>query len=57
MKICKNNFNIVVYPVTACGLCAFGISTKECYWLDVFKKYSFNCGGVAVQSLSDIFKL
>lgn len=57
MKICKNNFDIVVYPVTTCGCCAFGMSTKTCIWISIFKKYSFNCGGVVIQSKSDIFIL
>jgi hypothetical protein len=57
MKICKNNFNVATYPVTSCGHCAFGTSTKTCFWVSVFKKYSFNCGGVVTQSMSDIFKL
>jgi hypothetical protein len=57
MKLCKNNFDIAVYPVTTCGLCAFGMSTKKCYWIDIFKKHSFNCGGAVTHLTSDIFKL
>lgn len=57
MKVSKNNFDIVVYPIATCALCAFGTNTKYCYWIDIFKKYSFNCGGVVTQSTSDIFKL
>lgn len=57
MKVCKNNFDIVICPVRSCKYCAFGISTQKCCWADIFKKYSFNCGGVVTQSTSDIFKL
>jgi hypothetical protein len=57
MKICKNNFDIVVYAVTTCDHCTFGRNSKDCCWVDIFKKYSFNCGGVVTQSTSDIFKL
>lgn len=57
MKICKNNFDIVVYPVSTCERCALGVIAKRCYWVDIIKNYSFDCGGVVAQSLSDIFKL
>lgn len=57
MKICKNNFDIMIYAVSSCKRCALGIGTKDCCWADIFKKYSFNCGGVVTQSTSDIFKL
>lgn len=57
MKVSKNNFDIVVYPVISCERCAFGKNSKDCCWVDIFKKCSFNCGGVVAQSLSDIFKL
>jgi hypothetical protein len=57
MKICKNNLDLIAYPVTSCEHCAFGISTQTCFWVSIFKKYSFNCGGVVTQSTSDIFKL
>lgn len=57
MKVSKNNFDIVVYPVSSCRQCAFGISTQKCWWADTFKKFSFDCGGAITPSLSDIFKL
>lgn len=57
MKICKNHFDIVVYPVSSCKQCAFGVNTQKCWWVDAFKKFSFDCGGVIIQSTSDIFKL
>lgn len=57
MKLCKNNFDIVVYAVTTCDHCTFGRNSKDCCWVDIFKKCSFNCGGVITQSTSDIFKL
>ena len=57
MKICKNNFNVIVYPVTSCNRCAFGASAKNCYWLSIFKKASLECGGTVVNSTSNIFKL
>lgn len=57
MKLCKNNFDIVVYPVSRCGLCAFGTNIKQCCWIDVFKKHSFNCGGAVTHLTSDIFNL
>lgn len=57
MKVSKNNFDIIVYAVTTCERCAFGRNSKECCWVDIFKKYSFNCGGVITQSTSEIFKL
>jgi hypothetical protein len=57
MKVCKNNFDVVLYVITACYNCAFGRSTRGCRWHDIFKKYSFDCGGVITSSLSDIFKL
>lgn len=57
MKICKNNFDIAVYPVTTCDLCVFGANTQQCCWRSIFKKYSFNCGGVITHLTSDIFTL
>lgn len=57
MKICKNNFDIVLYPVSSCNVCAFGSSTKNCYWLPLFKKASLMCGGTTVERISDIFKV
>jgi hypothetical protein len=57
MKICKNNFDIVVYPVGSCNHCAFGVSTQKCWWVDIFKKFSFDCGGAVTHLTSDIFKL
>jgi hypothetical protein len=57
MRICKNNFDILIYAVSSCKHCALGINTKECCWIDIFKKASFNCGGVTLSSLSEIFKL
>lgn len=57
MKVCKNNFDVALYVITACYNCAFGRSTRGCRWHDIFKKYSFDCGGVITSSLSDIFKL
>lgn len=57
MKIYKNDFDVVVYPVSSCKHCALGIGTKDCCWVDIFKKCSFDCGGVIIQSTSDIFTL
>lgn len=57
MKLCKNNFDVALYPVSSCGICAFGTSTKTCSWLRVFKKASLQCGGTTVERGSDIFKL
>ena len=57
MKVSKNNFDIALYPVSSCNVCAFGSCTKNCYWLPVFKKASLTCGGVTTVRLSDIFKL
>lgn len=57
MKICKNNFDVALYPVSSCNVCAFGSSTKNCYWLPVCKKASLTCGGVTTLRLADIFTL
>lgn len=56
MKICKNNFDIALYSVSSCNVCAFGSSTKNCYW-SLFKKASLQCGGTTVERISDIFRL
>ena len=57
MKICKNNFDVALYPVSSCNVCAFGSCTKNCYWLQVCKKASLTCGGVTTLRLADIFTL
>lgn len=57
MKICKNNFDVALYPVSSCNICAFGSYTKTCHWLSVFKRASLTCGGVTTVRASDIFKL
>lgn len=57
MKICKNNFDIALYPVTKCSQCVLNTRTHLCLWLKVYYKASLDCGGVRVNILSDIFKL
>jgi hypothetical protein len=57
MKVSKNNFDIKICAVSSCKHCALGIDTKECCWMDIFQKASFNCGGVRLSSLSNIFAL
>lgn len=57
MKICKNNFDIALYSVSYCNICAFNSSMSNCYWFSLFKKYSLKCGGTTVERISDIFRL
>ncbi len=57
MKICKNHFDIILYPVTKCSQCALRIYRSPCLWLRVAGKSILNCGGIRQNSISDIFKL
>lgn len=46
MKMCKNEFDIILYPVTQCYCCAFKRHVRLCLWFrmdDV--KASLYCGG------------
>lgn len=58
MKICKNNSDIILYPVTKCSSCAFDTGLRPCLWLKVVDTHSFiDCGGIESRNLSDIFRL
>lgn len=57
MRICKNHFDILIKPVTKCSECAFKRETRPCFWIRLFTKHTFNCGGIRATSLSDIFRL
>lgn len=58
MKICKNDSDIILYPVTKCSLCAMDTHSHPCLWLKVVDTHNFmNCGGIRVDILSDIFRL
>lgn len=57
MKICKNNTNIILYPVTQCSNCDLRVRVSPCIWFKVVGNNSINCGGIRIDSLSDIFKL
>ena len=57
MKICKNDSEIILYPVSKCSNCA--IKTRAgCKWFKIIGTHnSSDCGGIRVDILSDIFKL
>lgn len=58
MKICKNNLDIIVNPVTKCSQCALRTRTRPCLWIKLISiKVTLNCGGVTKDTISDIFKL
>lgn len=58
MKICKNNSDIILYPVTKCSSCALKTRLCPCLWLKIVgTHHSMNCGGIRIDILSDIFKL
>ena len=58
MKICKNHFDIILYPVTQCSNCALRTRRNPCLWVRIVGTYNtMNCGGVRLDGLSDIFKL
>ena len=58
MKICKNNFDIVIKTTTKCSECALRIHTRPCLWIKlVSTKVTLDCGGVRTNVLSDIFKV
>ena len=59
MKICRNEFDIILYPVIKCSQCA--LSTRiipSCFWLKIVgTHHPMDCGGIRTDILSDIFKL
>lgn len=59
MKICKNEFDIILHPVVRCYQCAFKGRTGLCLQLRIFGgiKSSMFCGGITKDTISDIFKL
>ena len=57
MKICKNHFDIILYPVTKCSQCALRTYRSPCLWLRVVGNSILTCGGIRQNSNSDIFKL
>lgn len=58
MKICKNNFDILINPTIKCSECVFKRKTRPCLWIKLISiVYTLGCGGVSATSLSDIFKL
>ena len=58
MKICKNHFAVIIFPVDKCSQCAIRTRTRPCLWLKIVGTHrTLNCGGVRLNGLSDIFKL
>ena len=58
MKICKNDSNIILYPVTKCSQCVLKTSTRPCLWIRIVStRFSLACGGIIQGTISDIFKL
>lgn len=55
MKICKNDSEIILYPVTECSKCVIKTQTG-CKWLKIIGIYNLSdCGGIRLNILSDIF--
>ena len=58
MKICKNDSDIILYPVTECSKCDIKTQTGLCKWFTIVGyRNSMECGGIKINILSDIFKL
>lgn len=58
MKICKNDSDIILYPVTRCSKCAIKTQIGLCKWFKIVGAHSsMECGGVKSNNLSDIFTL
>ena len=59
MKICKNDSEIILYPVSSCSKCAINRrQTFDCLWFKIVGTHSsMNCSGIRLDILSDIFKL
>lgn len=58
MKMCKNEFDIILYPVTQCYCCAFKRHMRPCLWFRMDGvKASLYCGGITKDTISDIFHL
>jgi hypothetical protein len=58
MKICKNDSDIILYPVTKCSQCAIKTQIGLCKWFKIVGTHnSMDCGGIKTDILSDIFKL
>ena len=58
MKICKNHFAVIIFPVDKWSQCAIRTRTRPCLWLKIVGTHrTLNCGGVRLNGLSDIFKL
>lgn len=59
MKLCKNDLDIILYPVVRCYQCAFKGCTDQCLQLRMFGglKSWMSCGGITKDTISDIFKL
>ena len=55
MKICKNNFDIRLCSNVICKRCVFMIENK-CRWIHIINTPLW-CGGLTLNSLSDIFTL
>lgn len=58
MKVCLNNFDVILKFRLTCSDCDLYINhNTHCHWRSITPKSSLTCGGVAIPSLSDIFKL
>lgn len=57
MKICKNDFDIILQPLRSCTICGFTRKGRSCFWVTLFKEYRWTCGGMVQDTISDIFKL
>lgn len=57
MKMCKNDKDVILYTSIKCYLCKVD-PHSFCSWGKTVNTIdSINCGGISVNSLSDIFKL
>ena len=58
MKVCRNNFDIILYPVPKCSQCALRTHTRPCFWFKIVStQATLECGGTIKDTISDIFKL
>lgn len=58
MKICKNQFDVIIFHVDKCYQCALRTRRSPCLWIKVVgTKLAWPCGGVIQDTISDIFKL
>lgn len=56
MKICKNEFDVVLHQLQHCIKCSFK-KLELCFWFQIFKNCTWRCGGLTQDTISDIFKL